>query len=617
MSVRDRIAEYGRRVAGFLESGADRIAPGAGAEPAPPGFGPPSPAPATADGFDADGYPSALAITKALREAVSDGSLAGPSQNALTDSIGAANGTPKGLYSDPYALVQQLGFRDKPSAVTYSTLNAMVWRVPIVQAIIQTRITQVSSFASPQHYKFETGFRVRMRDAEAHPSPADKRFMKNMEEMILSSGVTHDGRERDSFEVFLRKICRDSLIYDQTNVEVVPGRDGRPACWYAVDASTIRLADTSKLYPEEDPEKIHSVQVYDNIIIAEFNRNEMAFEVRNPRSDIRSFGYGTSELEMLVGTITAVLWAWHYNQNFFSQGSVAKGLLNLVGSIPEKQLRAFRRQWYQMVSGVENAWRTPITNAEKVEWINMHPSNRDMEFSAWMDFLIKVVCSVYQMDPVEINFKYGNQAQRSMFEGASKAKSQESKERGLRPLLRHIGRLIDKYIIWPINPDFTFEFVGLESQTPKELADLMTQRVRTIYTINEIRAESDLGPLPDGLGDVILDANWINVRSQLIQQRQKEADEAKAEAKEAKQLAMQAMGQGGSVNLDGLQGAVQSQLGAGAPKPAKTPPPSGKPPKPGPGQTKGVSIPAQTEKELSNEMAASMTARPIKMEFEL
>jgi hypothetical protein len=445
---------------------------------------------------------------------------------------------PKALYWDPFALIEQLGFRDRPSSVTYATLNAMVWRMPIVQAIVQTRINQVSAFCSPQSSRFETGFRIKMRDREGAPTKSDKKFARQMEDMLMvSGGTSRDPRGTATFESFMRRLVRDSMVYDQMCFEVVPGRDGRPAEWYAVDASTIRLANTDKLYPDDSIERVHSVQVYDNVTIAEFTREEMAFEVRNPRTDIRGYGYGTSELEMLVSTVTAILWAWQYNQNAFAQGSLQKGILNIVGSIPEKQLKAFRRLWYQQVSGVENAWRTPITNAEKLEWINMQNSSKDMEFSAWMDFLIKVTCSVFQMDPIEVNFKYGTQSTKAMFEGGNQAKIIASKDRGLKPLLRFLSRAIDKYIIWPINPDFTLEFVGLESQTPKEIADLFTQRARSMYLIDELRAEQDLPPLPDGMGQVILDANWMNARKEVTARKQQEQAKEEQEAALRNQVA--------------------------------------------------------------------------------
>lgn len=472
---------------------------------------------------------------------------------------------PKGLYWDPFALVEQLGFKERPSAITYATLSAMVWKVPIINAIVQTRINQLSSFATPQRTRFDTGFRVRLRNQEAKPTKQDKLFMDRMERMLITTGASEDPRGRDSFETFLRKLARDSLVYDQTCFEIVPGRDGRPAEWYAVDAATIRLADTYRLYPDDDPDRIKTVQIYDQVVIAEFAEKELAFGVRNPRSDIRAQGYGTSELEMLISTVTHILWGLNYNANFFAQGSVSKGLLNLKGAIPEKQLRAFRRQWYQMISGVENAWRTPIVNAEDIQWINMHASNRDMEFSAWIDFLIKVTCAVYQMDPIEVNFKYGSAGQRAMFGAADRAKLVESKDKGLKPVLRHFSRLIDKYIVWPINPEFMLEFVGLESQTPKEVADLNTQRVRTIYTIDEIRAENDLPPLPDGLGAVILDPNWMLARKTLEDQRA---------AQEAAQQA-QAMAAAG---VPGLEQSGQPPMPGGAPSGLGGAPSGGAPP---------------------------------------
>lgn len=492
---------------------------------------------------------------------------------------------PKALYWDPFALVEQLGFRDRPSSVNYQTLNAMVWRMPIVQAIIQTRINQVSAFCTPQTHRSETGFRIKMRDREAFPKGADKKFAQAMERTLLQCGATErDPRVSDTLESFIRKLTRDTLVFDQMCFEILPGRDGRPAEWYAVDASTIRLANTDKLYPDDDLRKIHTVQVYDNVTIAEFTREEMAFEVRNPRTDIRGYGYGTSELEMLVTTVTAILWAWQYNQNAFAQGSLQKGILNIVGSIPEKQLKAFRRLWYQQVSGVENAWRTPITNAEKLEWLNMQNSSKDMEFSAWMDFLIKVACSVFQMDPIEVNFKYGTQGGRAIIEGGNQSKLLMSKDRGLKPLLRFLSRAIDKYIIWPINPEFTLEFIGLDTMTPKEQADLNTQRVRTMYMIDELRAEQDLPPLPDGMGQIILDANWMNAKKEMTMRKQAdEAKQAQEDALQARAAALASMPESlvSKEELAQLAEALAAPAGAapgapvagaGAPVPASKPP---------------------------------------------
>lgn len=488
MGIRDRIAGFGRGAANALAEMADIVESfGKAGDPA---YGPevdeenPDPFSPTADALVPERPPQV------------------PTEKAEDD--------PKSMFWDPFALVEQIGYKERPTTITYQTLSTMVWRVPIVQAIIQTRVNQVSSFAQPQRDRFMTGFRIKLRDSEQRPKGADKKFAKEMESIIMRTGVTDNPRGRDDFASFLRKVVFDSMVYDQMNFEIIPNRRGQPAEWYAVDAATIRLADTPKLfYDEDDEQEIRAVQIYDNMVISEYTAREMAFCVRNPRTNIRNHGYGTPELETLIKAITSLLWAWEYNQKFFSQGTAQKGILNFKGAIPEKQLRAFRRQWYQMVSGVENAWRTPVVNSEDVQWISLHANNREMEYSQWMDFLIKVTCAVFQMDPIEVNFKYGNSGQRTMFEAVNKQKLTESKDRGLKPLLRFVARAMNKYVLWPIDENFEFVFMGLDAQTPEELAKLNQMRVKTIYMVDELRAENDLPPLPEGKGQVILDPTWM------------------------------------------------------------------------------------------------------------
>lgn len=308
--------------------------------------------------------------------------------------------------------------------------------------------------------------------------------------------------------------------------EITGNRKGLPAKFQAVDAATIRLADTVNITYVEDPDLIASVQVYDNMVINEYRRQEMAFAVRNPHTNIRMYGYGYSEIEMLINAITSWLWGFDYNSKFFNQGTVAKGLLNIQGTMNQTQLKAFRRQWYQMVSGVENAWRSPVLNSDgKVEWVNMTQTNRDMEFSAWMDFLIKLVGGIFQIDPMELGFKYGDSgAGKQLFESGTQAKLTASKDKGLTPLLHHVGSTLTDYLIRPVDKDWRFEFVGLEQESKGELAELNQKRVKVTHTLNELRAEQDLPP--DEYGDIILDPSYIQWRTS--QEQMKMAQEQQA-----------------------------------------------------------------------------------------
>lgn len=426
-----------------------------------------------------------------------------------------ASEDPKALFWDPFAIIEQLGYKDKPSQISYGTLKAIFYKTPVVSAIVQTRIQQMASFCKPVEDRYDIGFRIKLRESKKQPSPQDTKWSQQMQSLMLRTGVTENPRGRDGFETFVRKIMWDSLVYDQMCFEVVPNSKGQPAEWYAVDASTIRIADSASTYVDEDDTDVtRHVQIYDGMVIAEWPQGEMCFGVRNPRADIRMFGYGTAELEILTQTVTALLWAWEYNQKAFSQGAVHKGILNFKGAIPDKQMKQFRRHFYTQLASVANAWRTPITNADDMQWISMHSNNRDMEYNAWMDFLIKVACSVFTIDPAEVNFQYGNTGQKSSFkEGSNKEKIIESKERGLLPLLRFLAQAINTYIIWPINEDFEFEFCGLDAKTRDEVADLNTKLVKSTRMVDELRAEDDLPPLANGEGQVILDPVWMQAKT--------------------------------------------------------------------------------------------------------
>jgi HK97 family phage portal protein len=467
----------------------------------------------------ASGGLEALSRAEGRDDGGADNNRAGPGGNQQDTSNNApaptlpATEDPKALQWDPYQVLGQMGYRERPSPLSYDILKGVKFRTPIVGAVHQTRINQVAQFAHPQANRFGNGFAIRLRDRNDKLSKEDRKFVQAMETFFSRTGLTQNPRRRDNFSTYLRKITSDTLTFDAHATEIVPNKKGQPAEFYAVDASTIRLAESIRNSSDDAAVSRETayVQIYDGTIVEEFTADEMCYGVRNPSTDIRLQGYGTSELELLVETITNLVNGFEYNSRYFIQNSAPKGLINIKAGMSEKMLNRFKSQWYAMLSGVENAWRTPITNAEAgIEWINMQQSNTEMGFQQWIDLLIKCTCSVYCISPDEIGHPYGNAGQVStLSQGSNKDKIIESRERGLRPLLAHIAHCINTHILWPINENFKFEFVGLDALSRGELADLNQKRVATSWTVNEIRAEEDLPPLPDDSGNIILNPVWL------------------------------------------------------------------------------------------------------------
>jgi len=417
---------------------------------------------------------------------------------------------PTGLLFDPFALIDQLGYRDRPSGLTYQTLREMAKRVPTYAAIEQIRVNQICGFAQPQEDERDPGFKIELRDFKQTPSRKDVKRMNEITDWVQQTGTAW-GPTRDDFRTFLHKLSRDSLELDQGTFEVGLNRRGVPAEFVCLDGATMRLADVPPgAEHRPDPTDIKYVQVYDEIIIGEFPINRLCWGIRNPRSDIRANGYGYSELEMLINVITASLWAFEYNKRFFSQGTSAKGVVNLKGGVPDAKMDAFRRMWQMMIAGVGNAHRTPMVSVDEVQWIDLHKSNTDMEYSAWMDWLIKITCAVMLMDPAELNFNYGNTGQASqMYQAPAEQKMKASKDRGLRPLLTYFAKWINTHLIWRLDPNYRLVFKGLDAKGEDEKVDLSKKKSSYLMTVDELRAEEDLEPLPDELGNVILDPTWL------------------------------------------------------------------------------------------------------------
>jgi hypothetical protein len=446
---------------------------------------------------------------------------------------------PKAFFIDPLQFNANLGYKDKMFSLTYTTLQRMA-KTPIINSIIKTRKNQVADFAEPQEDKYSTGFVIRKKHRDGVLSEMTKQEKKQAYEIaeFLMRGGKESGWDVDDFDTFIRKIVQDSLTYDQMTFEIIRNRRGDIDRFIATDASTFRIADSFFKEDYDLPffskrggttwsddndygKKEHGyypayVQVYQNCKVNEFYPWELCFGVRNPSTSIYANGYGCSELEDLINVVTSMLWGDEYNRRFFSQGSAPKGLLRIKGVNNEAALQQFRQQWQSMISGVMQSWKTPVVEAD-VDWIDLQKNNRDMEYNAWMEYLIKQACAIYSIDPSEIGWDISRSGGNSgLFEGSQAERLQHSKDKGLYPLLKFIQRKLNKYIIEQINPDFELVFMGLNGMTIEQELDMDIKKLNSFQTINEIREKWELKPLE--LGD--MPENSIYYQAKAAQQNQ-------------------------------------------------------------------------------------------------
>ena len=459
---------------------------------------------------------------------------------------------PKSWFTDPFALMDSvgMGYRTPPTYLTYDTLRQVGEKDTYVAPIILTRIDQVAAFARPQPNKYSVGFKIQPRygDKKRLLTQSERDRCEEIQMTILNTGREYN-LGRDGFRQFIAKFIRDSLTYDQACFETVRTRGGGVFSFNAVPSDTIRTATPKQMKGtppkvNELRKEIRYVQIINSSITAEFTIDEMAFAIRNPRSHVKTYGYGLPEIETLMTTITSHLWAEEWNRKMFSQGSTVKGVLNVKGNVPPVQFEAFKRMWHSQVSGVQNAWKTPMLNSEEIQWLPLQLSNTEMGYQMWMEYLCKITCALFRIDPAEINFDLrGGVGQQPVFMSTNEAQQKASKDRGLQPLMHFVEDTINRHIVWKIDPRFELVFAGLDAKTEEQAQQLRMQQVQNTHTLNEVRAMDDLPPVQ--YGDNVMNATYIGYKMQ------------KEQAEQMAQMQQQQAGQPGQQQAGGAAGQDQ------------------------------------------------------------
>lgn len=450
-------------------------------------------------------------------------------KNMQAKTGGASN--VKSIIVDPFNNNNSLGYRNSLSGVSYGVLRKMAG-TPIIRSIIETRIEQVASFCSPPKNKYDVGFVIRKKkvdytsEKQVALTEEDRSKINEYTRFFLCCGREETKWQGDNFETFLRKWTRDCLTLDQGTFEIVSDRKGKPFEFFATDGASFRMIDQYS-YDQNTAksQRVNGylpkyVQIYNNRVVQDYYPWELCFAVRNPVTDIANYGYGHSELEILIEVVTWMLYGDQYNGKFFSQGSIPKGILKVAGNVNSERLSEFRQQWHSMVRGVQNAWKIPVIDADKWDWIDLTKSNQDMQFSKWQEYLIRVACAVYKMAPEELGIvSSGSPQSNPLFEKSNEQMLKFSKDKGLRPLLRFFQANLNQYVQQRLDPDFEFAFVGIDSDTEVAEVELDTKKGKAFMGFKELRKKYGLNPELEE-GDVILDPSYIQAMGQMQNQNQ-------------------------------------------------------------------------------------------------
>lgn len=378
---------------------------------------------------------------------------------------------------------------------------------PIIGSIIQTRKNQVASFCYPQKNEYDYGYIIK--------GVSDDDNKQTEAKQLVSDWVYHCGLigyGEDLLETWARKFIEDSLVLDQGTTEIVNLRNKMPGYLVSNDAATIKRLEASLYYAEPKDEPLY-VQVLDEQIKAQFTADQLIFGIRNPKTDITYCGYGMSELETLLRTVTTIINTERYNSGQLTQGGIQKGILVVKGDAAKDQVESFKRDFRETIRNAAAYWRPPVLHVSKdadVDWVTLDRSQRDMEYAQLFEFLVKQACGVYQIDPTEINWSISGANTTINYEGRQDDKVRNSQHRGLNPLLVFIANQLNSKVINRLDPRFRIEFAGLDRDKEADMK-LLKDEVSTFKTVNEIRTARGLKSL-GAPGDIILSDVFIKAR---------------------------------------------------------------------------------------------------------
>lgn len=460
----------------------------------------------------------------------------------------------KAIIDDPYfdQVQQHFIMRNKMSRISNKTLKDTSVRDWVVSAIIQARSDTMLRLSRPQRRQFEMGFKIIKKDQVGNLTKAEQEEISKIEDFIYNCGRKDNTPEDQKmlFGEFLKLTCRDALTFGHIAVEKVQTRRGalhrfRPVpaeSTYLINKKTdkkevekelkvfreIKLQEQrlnsnaeENTYEYNEPEIDYYKYVQmsaDNRVLSAFGDADMIWKNFNPQNFADSMGYCYSPLELAIVNITNHLNIENYNANFFTHGYAARGILHLKGTVTQSQLTAFRRQFYNTISGTQHAWRTPIiAGLDDVQWLPLAGNAKEMEYLNYNNHVIRGICTQFQIDPVELGLDYLASASGKPPAGqeSNEGRITYSRERGLYPLLMLFEDFVNGDILPLIDKAFCekyeFKFVGVDNETPQTKVALLQAEMTVHASMNDLLKGSGKDQIKHPICDLPLNEAFWNL----------------------------------------------------------------------------------------------------------
>jgi len=453
------------------------------------------------------------------------------------------------------------GVRETLRPFSFHVLRQIERKDPVINGAINHRARQIKQFAKPSESpdSDSPGFIIEHVDKENKKlNEKEKAFQKWLTQFMLETGrrdFEGAADREDNLLDLMVKTVRDYYTIDQVCIELRRDYAGKPLDFFAVDGATIKRvislgfhggmhdfdprstmrwsADDGKgesLQERLEQERLEMIPPFEEIrfvqevegkLRAAFTHKNLVFDSHQKRTDLQWNGYGYPPIEQAISVIIGFMFGLAYNAEAFNTGSVPKiALSEKMNRYSNDQLAELQDQWIANFRGIYGAFRIPMLNGD---WqvMNLLNSPRDFEYSDYMQFTASIALMVMGFDTAELGLRFQS-AQNVMNENLD-ARQKFSKARGLIDILTEFEGVFNKIIKKFGWTDWKFRFVGVDPEDREQKSKLETEAVKRDTTINELRKRKGLKP--DPYGDIILDPQYIQYRTQKEQAEEMKAQE--------------------------------------------------------------------------------------------
>lgn len=411
------------------------------------------------------------------------------------------------------------GVRQRILQINFDTLRRSVSQLPLINAIINTRQDQIMPFLRYATDDQERGFRfeIENRTETYRGAEIDDEEVIQLTTFLEQTGFVYDSLREDDFTDYVLMMVRDIYEIDQIATEIQYNRLGEAVAFWALDPATVhRVADESSFR-----KGVRFVQMIDEKTYNEYGADNLVFDYKHKRSDVRYRGYGQSPVEMCVNIITTLLFGYNYIRDQLVRDRVPKGFISVMGDVAKPQLDSIRNYWYASMTGAGAQFSVPILPSGKdgvgIDFKTLGQNNKDMEYHKTMMFISSLVGAVFSIDLAELGIKTDDST--AIIGENAEPRIQASKDRGLASMLAFIEQHVNK-VLRKVTQKYRFRFVGLEKEDTLKKADVRNKQIAGWRTIDEIREEDGMETFDQPWSQMPLNVQAVQMKMGADQQEQ-------------------------------------------------------------------------------------------------